>query len=908
MFWLRLIYTRLNGLLRKNRIEQEMEEEMRFHLRMRTRENIERGMKPDDAEREARRRFGNVGRIKDLGRDIKGGGFMETLWQDLRYGARMLVRNPGFTLVVVLSLALGIGANTAVFTLVNAVMLQSLPVRAPEELVAVGDASRPTALRVGGPMANIFSYPLYQRLRDHNTVFSGLLATGRTGRVDIIINNGNAEELQGRLVSGNYFNVLGISPVLGRTFSAEEDKAPGDSPVVVISYKYWEDRFGKDPSVLGSTVRINGSPFTVIGVGPRKFLGEVVGSPTDVWIPLSMQGQVNPGGSRLDNHDANWLLCIGRLKPGVSIEAARTEMTRLVHQALIDFENAMRSPDKLREIRSQAVPVQPGGKGFSWIRKHNAFLLYTLMAMVSLVLLIACANVANLLLARATAREKEISIRIALGANHRRLIRQLLTESLVLSCIAGAIGLMFAGWGSRVIARLASSASGPNPIPFEVDVRPDFAVLAFTTGVSILTAIIFGLIPSVRSTTINPALALRESGHGIGQSRWRVGRLLVVGQLALSVVLLIGAGLFLRTIMHLSTLDVGYSQHNLVLLSADLAGSGYAPEQRMPVVRRLLQGLRDTPGIGGVTVSENGLFSGTDSSTQSLRVEGFIPSRKDDSSCSFDQVGPNYFSAIGAQILGGRDFDERDTAGSQPVAIINQTMARYYFGTADPLGRYISNGGGRYVIVGIAKDTKIRDLKGKLERRYYTPLYQTTDAIGTFHFEVKTVDSAASLVTAVRQRVLALEPNLRVGNVSPVSLLINQSISSDRMIATLSGFFGILVLVLAANGLYGVISYTISRRTGEIGLRMAVGASRGDVIWMVLRETLMLMGAGILIGVPAGIAAGRAVAPSLSGVSATDPMTLIVVTLGMLLVGLLAGLIPAQRAATIDPLQALRHD
>jgi predicted permease len=908
MFWLRLIYSRLYGLLRKNRIEREMDDEIRFHLLMRTRENVERGMRPDEAEREARRRFGNVGRIKDLARDIKGGGFMETLWQDLRYGARMLVRNPVFTLVVMLSLALGIGANTAIFTLVNAVMLRSLPVRAPEELVAVGDASRPTALRVGGPMANIFSYPLYQRLRDHNTVFSGLLATGRTGRVGIIINNGNAEELQGRLVSGNYFNVLGISPVLGRTFSAEEDKATGDSPVVVISYKYWEDRFGKDPSVLGSTVRINGSPFTVIGVGPRNFLGEVVGSPTDVWIPLSMQKQVNAGVSLLDNQDANWLLCIGRLKPGVSIEAARTEMTRLVHRALIDFENAMSSPDKLREITSQAVLVQPGGKGFSWIRKHNANLLYTLMAMVSLVLLIACANVANLLLARATAREKEISIRIALGANHRRLIRQLLTESLVLSCVAGAIGLMFAGWGSRVIARLASSASGQNPIPFEVDVRPDFAVLAFTTGVSILTAIIFGLIPSVRSTTINPVLALRESGHGIGRSRWRVGRLLIVGQLALSVVLLIGAGLFLRTIMYLSTLDVGYSQHNLVLLSADLAGSGYAPEQRMPVVRKLLQELRDTPGIGGVTVSENGLFSGTDSGTESLRVDGFIPSTKDDSSCSFDQVGPNYFSVIGAKILRGRDFDERDTAGSQQVAIINETMARYYFGTADPLGRYISNGNDRYVIVGIAKYTKIRDLKGKPERRYYTPLYQTTDAIGTFHFEVKTVDSAASMAPAIRQRVLALELNLRVGNVSPVNLLINQSISSDRMIATLSGFFGILVFVLAANGLYGVISYTMSRRTGEIGLRMAVGAGHGDVIWMVLRETLMLMGVGILIGVPGGIAAGRAVAPALSGVSATDPMTLIVVTLGMLLVGLLSGLIPAQRAAAIDPLQALRHD
>jgi predicted permease len=388
--------------------------------------------------------------------------------------------------MIVVSLALGIGANTAIFTLIDAVMLRALPVRAPTELVAVGDPSRPTALWEGAPMVDVLSYPLYQRLRDRNRVFTGLLASGKAGRLGMSVGDGAPEVVRGRLVSGNYFDVLGVSPLMGRTFSAEEDRAPGASPVIVISDSFWQTRFARDPTMLGRTVRLNESPFTVIGVGPRRFTGEVAGGPIDIWIPLSMQAQVNPGQGRLDRVDSNWLLGLGRRQRGVSLERARAEITLLAQEALIDFAGGGQSAEKAREIRALKIPVQPGGKGFSWVRKNVSPLLFTLMAVVGLVLIIACANVANLLLARGMNRQREFSVRLAVGAGRARLIRQLLTEGAVLAVIGAAAGLMMARWGSSLLSRLVSHG-GPNPIPFDVDVQPNLTILVFTAAVSVLT-------------------------------------------------------------------------------------------------------------------------------------------------------------------------------------------------------------------------------------------------------------------------------------------------------------------------------------------------------------------------------------------------------------------------------------
>jgi predicted permease len=757
-------------------------------------------------------------------------------------------------------------------------------------------------------MPNVFSYPLYQRLRDHNHVLTGLLASGQTGRLDVGVGTGATEEAHGRLVSGNYFQVLGVPPIVGRTFSPEEDRAPGASPVIVISYDYWMNHFGRDLNIPGKTLRINGSAFTVIGVAPPHFSGEVVGSPTDIWIPLSMQGQVNHGDSRLDRRDTNWLLCIGRLKPGVSIQNARAEMVTLVENVLIDYEGAAGSPDKLREIRSETVDVQPGSQGFSWIRKHDSSLLLTLMAMVGLVLLIACANVANLLIARGTSRQKEISVRMALGASRARIIRQLLTEGALLAAAAGTAGVVLAGWGSRVLSQLASGASGPNPVPFVVDVHPNMAVLSFNAGVSILTAFLFALVPALRSTRGELAPALKASARSVSQGRWRVRKLLVVGQLALSVVIVTGAGLFLRSMAHLNSLDVGYSRRNVLVLAADLAGSGYPPSQRLPVSRRLMQRLRSVAGVAGVTVSENGIFSRLDASTDSLQVEGFVPTRKDDSWSSFDQVGPHYFQVLGVPIIAGREFDEHDQAGASTPVIVNETMASFYFGKSDPLGKYLLNGGDRYTVVGVVRDMKERSLKSKTERRFYGPLFQSDDTFKTLNFEIRTRVDAVSMIAAIRREIQSFDRSVRVSSVDPVSVLIDQDVGGDRLIAELSGFFGILVVLLAANGLYGVVSYTTARRTNEIGLRMAIGAGRGEVIRMVLGETLMLVCAGLAIGLPAGVAASRLIAATLTGVGPGDPMTLAAVALVMLAVGLLAGFVPAARASRVDPMAALRQE
>ena len=870
--------------------------------------NRKRGMGSEQALWAARRVFGDAEQIKEIYRERRGLPMIEDALKDLQYAFRTIRRSPGFTALVVISLALGIGANTAIFTLIDAVMLRSLPVRSPDDLVSVGDPARPISLWVGGPMPDIFSYPLYRRLQDQNRVFTGLMASGKTGRIDVSVANSPPEEGRGRMVSGNYFQVLGVLPVLGRTFSRAEDRMPGAGSVIVISYNYWASRFARNPDVLGTAFRINGWPFTLIGVAPPHFTGEVVGSPTDIWIPLSMQGQVNPGDSRLDKRDSNWLLCMGRLKPGVSIQNARAEMTALVQEALIDYEGSVGSPAKLREIRSEKVDVQRGGKGFSWIRQRDSPLLFTLMAMVGLVLLITCANVANLLLARGSSRQKEISVRLALGASRARIIGQLLTESALLAAAAGTIGLLVAVWGARLLSQLAAGGSGQNPIPFEVDVHPNMYVLGFNAGISLLAVVLFGLVPALRSTRVDLAPALKENARSVSQGRWRLGRLLVVGQLALSTVILIGAGLFLRSIAHLNSIDVGYSRRNIVVMAADLAGSGYPPSQRLSVARRLMEHLRSVPGVAGVTVSDNGIFNRLDSSTDSLQVDGFIPTRKSDSWSSFDQIGPHYFQVLGVPMLAGREFDEHDNAGGGSAAIVNETMARFYFGSSDPLGKYLRNGNDRYTIVGVVKDMKQRDLKAKTERRFYGPLFQGDDPIQTLNFEIRTRPDAALMVDSIRREIQSFDSNLKISSMEPVNVLIDQDVSGDRLIAKLSGFFGILVLLLAAYGLYGVISYTTARRTNEIGVRMAIGADRGDVIRMVLRETVTLMAAGLGIGLPAALAVTRLIAATLTGVNPSDPQTLVLVSLTMLTVGILAGFIPAARASCIDPIAALREE
>ena len=826
---------------------------------------------------------------------------IDLLVKDLEYGLRTIRRSPGFTLVAVLSVALGIGANTAIFTLIDALLLRPLAaVRTPEQLVSVGDPARPMALRIGGPMLNVWSYPLYERLRDQNHVFSGLMASGQAGHVDVRIDGGDPEEVHGRLVSSNYFDVLGVPALLGRTFGAESEA----SPVAVISYGYWAHRFGRDPAILGKPLTLNGASFTVIGVAPVEFQGDVVGSPADIWIPISMQGEINRSDPRLHRTDSNWLSLMGRLKPGVSLSQARAEIGTLAHQAVIEYEGSAVSPGRVSEIRQQPVLVQPGATGFSLARRNFTRLLFMLMAVVGMVLLIACANIANLLQARARNRQKEILVRLAVGASRRRLVRQLLTESILLAMLGGAAGLLLAWWGSGLLLTLGANGSSA----VVVDVRPNFAVLAFTLAASIFTGILFGLIPAMQASHVDLVPALRASARGLSSGGWHAGKLLVIGQVALSLVLLVGAGLLIRSLVNLETTDAGYSRTELVVLSIDPGRNDYTPQQQQTLMNALVGRLRSLPGVADASVSQNGLFTAIDSESDSVQVEGFTPVRKEDMSCSFDAVGPRYFQVLGAPILIGRDFNQRDNLHAPAVAIINDAMARFYFGGNNPVGKLITNGGDRYMIVGVVRDMKERNLRGETERRFYAPLQQSTDRVNPMNFEIRARGDAAHAIAAVRHELQAFDRDLKVLRMVPVRELMEQSIGNERLAAQLSGFFGALALLLAGTGLYGVMAYAMSRRTNEIGLRMALGASSGDVIGMVLRETLAVVGVGVAIGIPAALAATRLIGSMLEGVSANNPSAIGTSVAVVLTTGLLAGFIPAVRAARIDPMTALRQE
>ena len=812
--------------------------------------------------------------------------------QDVRFALRHLIKNPVFTCVAVISLALGIGANTAIFSLVDAVMVKMLPVKNPEQLVAL-DSFNPRGEQ------RDFSYPMFKDLRERSASFTGIFAASDgTSRMAISLpGSDNTEQAEVQKVSGEYFQVLGVDAFVGRLLTAEDDQGTGAHPVAVLSYNFWQHRFAGDFSVIGQAITVKQQPLIVVGVTPPKFFGEAVGRAPDVWTLLTMQPSLDRGPSYLENANISWLRIMGRLKTGISEEQAKSEVNNLVAQLKNESTDVGKSAGDIAK-----VDVLSGAQGLAEFRIRFTKPLRILMTVVALVLLIACANVANLLLARATARQKEVAVRHAIGAGRFRLIRQFLTESLILANVGGLLGLLFAWWGSRALLLLVSGESAPVPI----DVTPNLRILAFTFAVSLVTALLFGLAPAWIITRPEVSSALKVTSPA--RPRLGLSRLLVVTQVTFSLLLLIGAGLFVQTLHNLRTISLGFEADHVIQARISPRSSGYKPEQYPELNNRLIERLTSTPGIRSSSVAGSGFRAGS-SRTCCISVEGYTPSQNEDREIQIVEVAPRYFSTIGLPLLMGRDFspsEMQNKAGEFPkLAIINETMARHYYGQASAIGRRFGWGNDKVTydteIIGVAKDANYGNLRDKTKSLIYFPSDSGTLVV------VRAALDTSALAATIRREIKAVDKTLEP-SIQSVAQLRDDALVQERMLAKLSSFFGLLALGLAGIGLYGVMSYDVVRRTREIGVRMAIGARGLDVLSMVLREALWLVVIGVSVGLVVAFMMMRLISSLLFGLGPRDPLTLAVATMLLLAIAAFAGSLPAWRAARIDPVRALRHE
>ena len=837
---------------------------------------------------------------------------METLFQDIRYALRMLVKSPAFTAVAVLTLALGIGANTAIFSLVNALLLKMLPIKAPQELVAVGDPTLVNSRSNGTPRTDLYSYPLYREFRDNNTVFGGLIAAGTEHRlqIDASAAGGTSEEtVVARLVSGNYFPVLGVDATAGRVLGENDDTAENANPVVVLSYGYWNRKFALSPAIIGKEIRLNGYPFTVIGVSQQNFQGDVIGEDIAAFIPLSMQPEIIRGSSWRNNPNFSWLTLLGRLKPGISAAQAKANINLIFKQALKGPYGATLSADDRSAIADAQINVEPGGSGLSEFRSDYRTPLLLLMGIVGLVLLIACVNVANLLLARATARSKEVAVRLAMGANRGRLLRQLLTESILLAFVGGVCGALLSVWGVRLLVKIFGSDASSLPL------SPDVRVLAFTMAVCLLTGILFGLAPSIKTLKVQVSPTLKDSATAApeGVSRFGWGKGLVAGQVALSLLVLFAASLLVRSLQKLMTQNLGFDSDRIVTARLDPMAVGYKGERMKQLAQELTSRLSTLPGVRGITYSQDGLFSGSESA-DAIMVPGFNAGAPKDRVAREDYVGPDYFGVVGIPILMGRGIGPQDTFSSTRVAVVNEAMVKYFFHGENPIGRQFQiddpdEKNRPFTVIGISKDAKDHGsmLREAIPPRFYHAFQQEVDP-RHFVLEVGMSGDAGSVTTELRSQILAVDSHLPIDFIRTVRHQLEGSLSNHIALAKLSAFFAGLALLLACIGLYGIMSYTVAGRTREIGLRMALGAQRINVLQLVLREGMILVVVGLAVGIPLALISSRLLSSMLYGLRSTDPISLLGVMAILAAVATLAGYIPARRATKVDPMIALRYE
>jgi putative ABC transport system permease protein len=834
---------------------------------------------------------------------------------DLRHALRTLGHAPAFTLVVILTLGLGIGPNTAIFSLIDQLLLRLLPVSNPEELVQL-DGPGPFNGRTMNDQT--FSYPMYQDFRDRNDVLSGTIA--RAGFDATLVEQGQAERVNVELVSGNFFEVLGVRPVLGRAIAPDDDRVRAGHPVVVLSHRYWMRRFAGNPQVLNSSLTINTTQMTVIGVAPPTFSGVLAVNAPDLFVPLMMKAQITPTWDDLDNRRSRWVTVIGRLKPGVSIETARAQLDVTYKQ--INAEELESIPAFVAasqtfkdRFRAKALAVEAAGKGLSGLRRGFSTPIAVLMGMVGLVLLIACANVASLLVARAAARQKEIGLRLALGASRARIVRQTLFESTLLSLAGGLVGLVLSVWVSELlIGLLPADASGTT-----LSATPDLRVGLFTLGVSLVTAVVFGLAPALQTSKPDMNRTLREQAGSVssGASHARLRKGLVVVQVALSMLLVAGAGLFARSLFNLKHLSPGFDTGALVSFAISPELNGYDQPRLKQLYQSLQEDLGQVTGARGASMAAEPVLSDSVSS-RTVQVQGYQTKPDENMNPWTNEVAPDYFRTMGIPLVLGREFTDRDGADAPLVGIVNETFAKYYFGSENPIGRRfgwrVLNDAGAIEIVGVVKDSlhgTMREGSSKdneVRRFVYTPLQQSTELTGMTMYVRAEPGREPDLIQRVRDAVRKRDAGLPVYNVTTMDRTIDEAVFTERMLAVLSAAFGLLATLLAAVGLYGLMSYTVARRTREIGIRIALGAERRTVVWLVLREVVVLVAIGLAIGVPAALGLSRLVSSQLFGLSARDPLTLMLAVAVLAIVGAAAGYLPARRAASVEPVRALRYE
>jgi predicted permease len=829
---------------------------------------------------------------------------------DLRFALRALSRSPVFAAVAVASLALGIGANTSIFSLLDQVFLRPLPVRHPEQLVVFHRDYQAPGWAMSDNRQTVFSYPLFRDVRDRATMFDGVIA--RSGARVNVLYGGRTESVGANLVSGNFFEVLGVRAALGRLLTRDDEGAPGANPVAVLSYSAWQSRFGGSHTVLNQKLTVNGYPMVIVGVLESGFHGVLAGATPELFVPVTMKAQMTPVWDGLLDRQGRWLNVFARLKPGMTRARAEAGLDTIYHPIIVDELaqlGRMRNERERQLFLAQRVRLEDASQGISDMRVTLRTPLIALMAMVGLVLLIACANIAGLMVARAAARQQEIAIRLAIGATRWAIVRQLLAESVVVAFAGGLLGLGMAHWTTRGLAFLMTGETANGWFRPEINLR----LLVFTLGVSAAAGLLFGLIPALQATGSALAPVLKGTSGTVaaarGQARFR--RALVVAQIALSLLLIVGAGLFSRSLYNLLRADPGFRTENLISFAVDPSLAGYSMTRGFGYCRDLRNRLAAMPGVLAAAAANPGPLSGSERGGN-ISVEGYHPAEDEEPGASFHTASPDYFRTMAIPVLAGREFTERDDAAAPKVAIVNQAFVRRYFGNRDPIGRHVGRGSDNIhppdrEIVGTVADNKHGNLRDAARPTMYYPFAQE-ERLERINFYVRTAGEESHVGPLIRQAARQMDVNLPVLDMKSMRVRVEESLHTERLIAVLSSAFGVLATLLAAVGLYGIVAYTVARRTSEIGVRIALGASRARVLGLVLKEAAALAGAGLAIGVPAALALSRLVEAQLFGIKAADPLTFIAGGAVLAVIALLAGYLPGRRASRIDPIRALRHE